>query len=184
MGTAGRRRMVKGLKRCNLLIISMTNLDFEASLKQVFLLLHVGMLGGAAAFLYFDQTRTAIFFAASSTISLLYYVMYQNNELHTRLQAHLNLIEEAVNNSKGFREGVTQKQSKHQKSLEERLQETNTEEATELIATEMENFEENDSALNFLEKAQQAEEAGKDRMGVKNFILEKRLEKKESGEQE
>lgn len=84
----------------------MTKYDLDLSLKQLFMMLHVLFLTGAAFYVGTSQNQYAIFFAISSVLSLLYYVIYQTGHIQTRVQAHLNLIEEAVKNSEEFKQKV------------------------------------------------------------------------------
>lgn len=54
----------------------MTSLDFDASLKHTFIVLHVLFLGGSASYIILEQNQIAMFFGISSIISLIYYGLY------------------------------------------------------------------------------------------------------------
>lgn len=159
----------------------MTSLDFNASLKHTFIILHVLFLGGAASYIVLDQNQIAMFFGISSVISLIYYVMYQEMETKRRIQAHLNLIEEAVEGSEDFRQRMSKKddpEEDEEPSLEDRLKEKNVEEAKEFIDEELESLDSKKMKQGFLEKVTEAEKNrdGNSRVTITNYANEKLIE--------
>lgn len=157
----------------------MTSLDFDASLKHSFIILHVLFLGGAASYIVLDQNQIAMFFGISSAISLIYYIMYQEMETQRRIQAHLNLIEEAVEGSEEFREGMSKKDNEENStSLVDALNDRNVEEAQEFIDDELEKLDSKEEKRSFLEKVTEAEsqEEGKGRVTITNHANEKMIE--------
>lgn len=74
----------------------MTNLDFEASLKHVFIILHIGFLLISAGYLRIGNPTNAIFFSASSILCLIYYVLYKQVQIQRRIKASINLLEQEV----------------------------------------------------------------------------------------
>lgn len=160
----------------------MTSLDFDASLKHSFIILHVLFLGGAASYIILDQNQIAMFFGISSAISLIYYVMYQEMETKRRIQAHLNLIEEAVEGSEDFRERMSKKdapkEDEEEPSLEEKLGNKNVEEAKEFIDQHLETYETQAGKEEFLTQVTEAENNGdgNSRVTITNHANEKLIE--------
>lgn len=93
----------------------MSKLDFEFSIQGSFLILHILFIAGAAFYGYNNQFQVSILFITSSAISLLYYTLFQTSSIQRRQQAHLNLIEEAIQESEEFKEGVKKKKEEEEK---------------------------------------------------------------------
>jgi len=169
----------------------MTSIDFDASLRHTFIILHVLFIAGAAGYIHLEQYNYAIFFGLSSIAALLYYQMFQNRAVLTRLQAHLNLIDQAITDSEEFREGVRKKGEAEQESvtvnLADILADKNTEEVQEYIEERLKDDKLGDygGERPLLEAVKEAEAEGLDRLGVKHFVTEKILEnvEKRGGEQ-
>lgn len=163
----------------------MTSIDFDASLKHAFIIIHVLMLGGAGVYTFLENFVAGAYFGVSSVVALIYYLMYQTGETQRRIEAHLNLIEQAVKESEEFRERVSKKSKegegpKETPDLSDILADKNVDEAQEWIEEEIEEHEDRES---FLEMVKEAEEEGMNRSNVKLYVTEKLLNiRNESGD--
>lgn len=154
----------------------MTSYDFDISLKKTFIGMHVLFIAGAAIYISQGKYEYATFFAISSVLALLYVVMYQTGLLQTRMQAHLNLIEEAVKKSEDFRERVeyeSEQGNGETSDLKEILLDKNVKEVKDFTRESLEDeskMEKYEGRKEFLKQVKQAEQAGHDRKTLTEFI--------------
>lgn len=105
---------------------NVTDVDIEADFRVLFFFLHIILFIAAAVYTALGNRQYAILFATTSLISLIYFVIYKVTQVNRRLRAHLNLIEEAIQDSEEFRKGVkkqSEKDGEVTRSLEDILRE-------------------------------------------------------------
>ena len=153
----------------------MKNLDLDFNLKYVFLILHVAFLAGGAFYMALGQQKTALIFIVSSVMALNYFLVYLTEILQRRNTAEVRMLEQklAGETQQIPETGEEEDSEDDSPSLKEVLQDRNLEESKEFID---EHFEEEDNKKGFLKAVKEAEEEGKDRLGVKNHANEKLLE--------
>lgn len=162
----------------------MTSLDFDASLKHTFIVLHVLFLGGSASYIILEQNQIAMFFGISSIISLIYYGLYTEIEIQRRLQAHLNLIEEAIQGSEEFKERVNKKTKtedevekiEDEEQIKEKISDKNVEDTKEFIGKQLDLRESKEEKEKFIETVQGIERELSDRVSIMNYTNEKLIE--------
>jgi len=86
-------------------------LEIEKNLKYVFLFIHAAFLTAGLFYLQTSQITYGIYFVTASVLGLNYYTLYQEIQIQRRLEAHLNLIDEAIQESEEFKQGVKKKKT-------------------------------------------------------------------------
>lgn len=163
----------------------MSYIDFDNSLKNVFIIIHIATLAITGFYIATKEITTALAFLNTSVIALLYYIMFTENAIQRRIQAHLNLIDKAVNESKEFKEKVTKKKQgantetkTNKQKITDKLTEKNVSETISFVEEQLEeeNLSGAETEQEFIKKVIKIEESNQNRKSVVNQLNKKIVE--------